>query len=164
MRPLVVIKQMHTAQRKDIGSHWTSQEILCLFWNPKVHHHAHNSPLLVPIPEQSTTLTSHFSNIHLNIILKKHVILLNSYSSYNLTPMIPPQILPESRVFSTSRKLTEDILINSCFVHSLKRCLRIYNSVLREEESRRCSKTLNVFSISLEIVEFDVTVHAWHWF
>jgi len=56
------------------SSNWfcSSQEIPCIFWNPKVHHCTHKCPPPVPILSQLhpiPTTPSNFLKIHLNIIL-----------------------------------------------------------------------------------------------
>jgi len=56
----------------DVESHAASRNISRLLYNPKVHYRVHNIPPLIPILNQKNpvhTLTSHFLNIHSNIIL-----------------------------------------------------------------------------------------------
>jgi hypothetical protein len=88
-------------------SHWTSWSLALLekppylqllnkfpkmLWNPKIHHHVHKSPLLVPILRQtnaSHTSPSYVSKTHFNIIHPS-----KSCSSYWLTPSgLPTNIL-----------------------------------------------------------------------
>jgi hypothetical protein len=54
----------------------TSQEILWILWNPKVHYHIHRRPSPVHIPCQINPVhasPSHFLVINFNIIFSKHL-------------------------------------------------------------------------------------------
>jgi len=70
-QPPETIKNPCLAPPREVDSHSATQEIPCLVWNPKVHHHVHRSPPLNPILGHLYpfhTIVPRFFMIYFNIL------------------------------------------------------------------------------------------------
>ena len=73
----------------EANSSSASQKIPCISWNTEIHYHIHKSLPPVPILSQLNpvhTPTSHFLEIHFNIILLS----TPTYSKWFLSLSFPP--------------------------------------------------------------------------
>jgi hypothetical protein len=82
------------------GANWfaASQEIPSVLWNPKVPHRTHKRPTPVPILSQPNPVhipTSHFLNVHPNIILPASQ---PSHVASQPTPNLQPSTTQDSDV------------------------------------------------------------------
>jgi hypothetical protein len=66
---------MEQSHSWEANSHWASQEIHHLLWNPKVYHHVHKSPPLLPALDQMFPIHtfSHLVSLRSNLISSSHL-------------------------------------------------------------------------------------------
>jgi hypothetical protein len=106
---------------REANSSSARQEIPQIFRNPNVHYHAHNSPPLVPIPNQVNPVRAcplYFSVVHLNTILPS----TPKSCRWSISITFPPTQSLQAGLLSATRATYPPISLSSWSDWEIKLC------------------------------------------